>query len=66
MTAPILIIAALAATFVIGFLLGDRRAVRHCNTILDGHLQDLLKAMIEGDRPMPVDIEDERPTETVH
>jgi hypothetical protein len=61
-----LIIAALAATFMIGFLAGDRRAVRQCNTILDGHLDQLLKAMIEPDRPLPVDLDDEPERPTVH
>jgi hypothetical protein len=62
----LLIIAALAAAFVIGFLLGDRRATKACNRILDRHMNDLLKAMIEGGRPMPVDIEDEPERPTVH
>lgn len=61
-----IIAAAIGAAFVIGFLAGERRAVRECNRLLDSRLQDLLKAMIEGDRPMLVDADDEPEQPTVH
>lgn len=61
-----LILAGFLAGLLIGFLVGDSRAVRRCNGVLDGHLDQLLKAMLEPDWPMPVDVEDEPERPTVH
>ena len=46
-----LILAAIATTFTTGFLLGDSRAIRRCNAMLDDHLRDLEKAILHGGTP---------------
>jgi hypothetical protein len=66
MTTAILILTGLAVSFAAGFLIADSRAVHRCNGVLDGHLQHLLRAMLEDDRPVPVDVEDEPERPTVH
>lgn len=43
MTTAVLI----AAVFVVGFMAGDRRAVRQCNSILDDHWRELMKSIRE-------------------
>ena len=62
-----LILVALAA-FLVGFLLGDRRGVRQCNSILDENWRDLMKAIREEPLPSPnLDSEEARPAApTVH
>ncbi|GLS41597.1 hypothetical protein GCM10010869_71940 [Mesorhizobium tianshanense] len=37
----------IAAVFVVGFMAGDRRAVRQCNSILDDHWRELMKSIRE-------------------
>lgn len=59
------LIAAFVATFVIGFLLGDRRGVKQANAILDANMRDLFKA-ITDERTMPVDDDREGDRPTVH
>ena len=61
MTTTALILAAL----VIGFLAGQRRAVRQCNVILDERLRDLLNVMLP-DAPIPPERDGEETRPTVH
>ncbi|HEV2898826.1 MAG TPA: hypothetical protein VGX71_13520 [Pseudaminobacter sp.] len=42
-----LALCGLAAAFVIGFLLGDRRGVKQCNAILDENMRVVMKAIQE-------------------
>lgn len=65
MTTLALILASIALAFVIGFLLGDRRAVRQCNGILDDHWRELMLSIRE-ERPLPADADDEPTRPTVH
>jgi hypothetical protein len=53
-TSEALALTTLAAAFVIGFLLGNRRAVRQCNSILDEHCTTLTKAMMDGPPAEPI------------
>ncbi|MGQ2909351.1 MAG: hypothetical protein ACT6QU_15530 [Aliihoeflea sp.] len=54
----------IAAAFVIGFLIGENRAVRQANDILDANTKVLLEA-IGGEPPAIADLDevgDDRPT----
>lgn len=69
MTTVLVAIAAFAAVFVIGFLLGDRRGVKQCNAILDENWRELLEAIREDKSGFPSDADgDERVSEsaTIH
>ena len=59
------LIAAFAATFVIGFLVGDRRGVRQCNGILDDHWRELMLSIRE-ERGLPAEPENEEERATIH
>ncbi len=53
----------IAAAFVIGFLLGDRRGTRQANEVLAANNQVLLEAMQEASKDTPaVEEKEERPT----
>ena len=54
-----IIAAAIGAALVVGYLLGERRAVRECNALPDARLQDLFRAMLDPDRPLPLDADDD-------
>ncbi|MEJ6849527.1 hypothetical protein [Sinorhizobium fredii] len=53
----------IAAAFVIGFLLGDRRGVKQCNQMLDENWKDLMQAIREDRHPLDTEEgEEDRPT----
>jgi len=56
------------ATFMIGFLLGDRRGVLHANAILDANWRELMKSIREDRSGFPPDTEceDDTPRPTLH
>ena len=63
----ITIAAILLAVFIVGFFLGDRRAVRQCNAILDDHWRELMKSIREDRSGFPSDAdEDETACPTLH
>lgn len=54
-----------AATFMIGFLLGDRRGVMHANAMLEANWRELLKSLREDKTGFPSDSDEDgtaRPT----
>lgn len=58
----------IAAVFVIGFLLGDRRGVKQCNAILDENWRELLLSIREEEPirlPEPPDLEESQQS-TLH
>ncbi|UVC12888.1 hypothetical protein [Mesorhizobium onobrychidis] len=60
------ILTGLAATFVIGFLLGDRRGVKQCNAILDENWRELMKSIREDGLPQPAEREETVTQATIH
>jgi hypothetical protein len=61
-----IIFTALAASFTMGFLFGDGRAVRRFNAVLDEHIRDLEKEILKADQPQAVDPDDMSERSTVH
>jgi hypothetical protein len=56
----------IVASFVIGFLLGDRRGVKQANAILDENMKILLEAMRDDKTGFSSDSEGEDDRQTVH
>ncbi|TKD40630.1 MAG: hypothetical protein E5W98_20565 [Mesorhizobium sp.] len=61
-----LILTVIATTFVIGFLLGDRRGVKQCNAILDENWRELMKSIREDGLPQPAEHEETVIQATIH
>jgi hypothetical protein len=64
----ILTLASIGTALLVGFLFGERRAVKQANAILDENWRELMKSIRE-DRtgfPTDADIEDETARSTLH
>ena len=66
MTALILTAAVAAASFTIGLLYGDLRAVKQCNEILDANMKELFAAIREDRDNFPSDDAEDDSRPTVH
>ncbi|RWB77478.1 MAG: hypothetical protein EOQ50_05320 [Mesorhizobium sp.] len=62
-----LILTGSAATFMIGFLLGDRRGVKQANAMLDANWRELMKSIRDDKTGFPSDAdEDDTAPRTLH
>lgn len=61
-----LILTTVASIFTTGFLLGDSRAVRRCNSQLDDHLLELEKMIFQSETSTATDTDRVQDSLTLH